>query len=237
MDWATNPNPIWFHDPSAKPLSDSEKSEWFKRRQESAQKIKERQLQAAAQAEEEIKQARLDTHPYLISKGFPNEFGLVLEGTLLVPMRNLYSSKLQGYQAISPAESGWSKKMLYGMKAKDAVLALGEASGEVWLVEGYATALSVRAALRQAQIQAGVICCFSANNLINIARGLHTNRISKAFVFADNDKSKTGEQAAIESFCPWTMSEVEGWDANDIHQKQGLFSLMSKIMTLRMDYL
>ena len=235
MDWATGTKPIWWQDPDAKPLSEEEKREWFKLRAKGAEELKQRYQKAAAQAEEAFSKAQLDSHPYLTEKGFPNEFGLVIEETLLIPMRNLETNKTQGYQAIKKDGDRWEKKMLYGMKAKGAVLSLGPRMSEVWLVEGYATALSVRAALRQAQIIAGVICCFSANNLVETAKVLNSNPVN-AFVFADNDQSKTGEEAAIESFCPWTMADTVGWDANDLHQKEGLFAVIEKIMALRLDY-
>ena len=235
MDWATGTKPIWWQDPDSKPITDEEKQQWFKARAKGAEELKQRQQKAADQAEEAFSKARLDSHPYLTEKGFPNEFGLVLENTLLIPMRNFETNKVQGYQAIKKDGDKWEKKMLYGMRAKGAVMALGPRTGEVWLVEGYATALSVRAALRQARILAGVICCFSAHNLVDTAKALTASQTS-VFVFADNDKSKTGEEAAIESFCPWTMADTVGWDANDLHQKEGLFAVIDKIMTLRLDY-
>jgi putative DNA primase/helicase len=234
MDWSQGEKPIWFNDPDQKPFTDEEKRDWFRQRAKGAEEIQVKYRQAAEQAEQDISKARLDHHDYLKYKGFPDEFGLCLEDRLLIPMRNWTTNKVQGYQQIYSDQGKWHKKMLYGMKAKDAVLALGPRTGEVWLVEGYATALSVRAALRQARILAGVICCFSANNLVQIAKQASQ---TSAFVFADNDESKKGEEAAVESFLPWTMADTVGWDANDLHQKEGLFAVIEKIMRLRADYL
>jgi phage/plasmid primase-like uncharacterized protein len=41
---------------------------------------------------------------------------------------------------------------------------------ERWLVEGYATGLSVRAALRELHREAQVVVCFSAFNLAHVGR-------------------------------------------------------------------
>jgi len=45
--------------------------------------------------------------------------------------------------------------------------------------------------------------------------------------------SKTGENAAIQTGLPWTMSDTVGHDANDDHKKFGLFCVVKKIMELR----
>ena len=84
-------------------------------------------------------------HPYLVAKGFAQQDGLVLDGNLLVPMRSVESGSLQSLQTITP---DGSKKFLPGSKAKGAVYNLGR-SWTRWYVEGYATGLSVQAALRR----------------------------------------------------------------------------------------
>jgi putative DNA primase/helicase len=52
-------------------------------------------------------------------------------------------------------------------------------------------------------------------------------------VFADNDVSKTGENAAIQTGLPWTMADQVGYDANDLHKNNGLFAVVAKIMAVR----
>jgi len=32
---------------------------------------------------------------------------------------------------------------------------------------------------------------------------------------------------------PWTMADEQGWDANDLHVKSGLFNVVAKIMELK----
>jgi putative DNA primase/helicase len=55
----------------------------------------------------------------------------------------------------------------------------------------------------------------------------------RRFVFADNDESKTGEKAAIQTGLPWTMADEKGWDANDLHAHHGLFAVVKKMMLCR----
>ena len=127
-------------------------------------------------------------------------------------------------------ERKYEKKMLHGMRAKNAVLYLGDRSNdESWLVEGFSTGLSVRHALRSVGIPASVVICFSASNMIQVADQIK----GKRFVFADNDESKTGEKSAIATGLPWTMSDTVGWDANDLHTRVSLFAVVGKIMELR----
>ena len=96
-------------------------------------------------------------------------------------------------------------------------------------MEGFATGLSVRHALRSVGIPAAVVVCFSASNLIQVADQIKGRR----FVFVDNDESKTGENSAIKTGLPWTMADTVGYDANDLHLKESLWAVVAKIMELR----
>lgn len=232
MDWSADAKVIWYQDPNAKPWTDEEKSAWAKTRLDAMADQAERYKQAARLALYNLKQAKLEEHPYLKYKGFHDEKGLVYHEKLLIPMRNVSTNDLQGYQEIywNPSEMKYEKKMLTGMKAKHAVLFLGSRDAkELWFVEGYATGLSVRHALKSCGMTASVVVCFSASNLIQAAERVP----GKRFVFADHDKSKIGQQAAEETKLPWTMADEEGWDANDLHIGKGLFAVVNKIMTCR----
>ena len=90
-----------------------------------------------------------------------------------------------------------------------------------WLVEGYATGLSLHAALTLLRLPDAVLVCFSAGNLKYVAGVTQGQRL----VFADNDASGTGERVARETGLPYCMAPVVGWDANDMHVKQGVFAL------------
>jgi putative DNA primase/helicase len=232
MDWSGEARVIWYEDPHAKPWTDEEKRQWVLKRQ-TANAAKDRTYDLAAQrADIVLRSAKPSVHNYLHLKGFPDEKMLVLDEVLLVPMRNVVTNKLQGYQQIfwNMDERKWEKKMLSGMRAKNAVLYMGNRDAEeTWLVEGLATGLSVHAALRSVGSRASVVVCFSASNLVQVADQIP----GKRFVFADNDESKTGEKAAIQTGLPWTMASTVGWDANDLHMASGLFSVVGCIMDAR----
>ena len=232
MDWSGEARVVWYNDPEAKPWTDEEKRLWAAKRASAASEQEHRYQQAALQADIALRSAKLDEHPYLTIKGFPEEKGLVLEDKLLIPMRNVVTNKLQGYQSIlwNMEETKYEKKMLTGMRAKNAVLYLGNRDlPECWLVEGFATGLSVRNALRSCGMAAAVVVCFSAMNLVQVADQIRGRR----YVFADNDESKTGEMSAVKTGLPWTMADHVGWDANDLHKAKGLFAVVAKIMECR----
>lgn len=232
MDWSGEARVIWFEDANAKPWTDEEKRLWAAKRASAASEQDRKYQQAALQADIALRSAKMDYHPYLEIKGFKDQKAPVLDGKLLIPMRNVVTNKLQGYQAIQwvPENMKYEKKMLTGMRAKNAVLFLGNRDfPECWLVEGFATGLSVRHALRSVGVQASVVVTFSASNLIQVADQVRGRR----FIFADNDESKTGEKSAIATGLPWTMADQVGYDANDLHAKKGLFHLVKKIMDLR----
>ena len=232
MNWAEEARVIWYEDPNAKPWTDQEKREWAaKRNKANADKDNSYQM-AAERADILLRTAKMEQHPYLEIKGFADMQGNVMGGKLLVPMRNVITGKLQGFQEIYWDEPNrkYEKKMLHGMRAKNGVLYMGSKEAtETWLVEGYATGLSLHKALRSVGLNAAVVVCFSAVNMIQVADQIKGDR----YVFADNDESKTGEKAAIETGLPWTMADEVGMDANDMHDKLGLMSVVKKVMDLR----
>lgn len=221
------------------PLTEQEKADLRKARaaRDAAAFAEERRkqegyLSAAAAAQAVIEQCELKTHYYLNAKGLPDVVALVNDATLIVPMRNLETNRLQGMQTISwvPEERRWEKKMAHGMRAKGAVLRLGnQKAKEVYLCEGYATGLSIEIALRRLRLSASVLVCFSAGNLAYVASMIK----APAFVIADNDASLAGERAARKTGFPWTMSDEVGEDFNDVHQRAGLAALCKLIMELR----
>jgi putative DNA primase/helicase len=188
---------------------------------------------AAAKAAGIIRQCKTSTHNYLRSKQLPDALGLVTEDEeLFVPMRSLEGNDLVGGQIIRwlMDERVWEKKMIHGMRAKGAVLRLGSRrSGETWLCEGYATGLSIEAALRRVCANASVLICFSAWNMSHVAPMVP----GKKFIFADNDASGTGLKTATESGLPFCMSSVVGEDANDWHARSGVLAVAKAIMELR----
>lgn len=187
---------------------------------------------AAIAAQALVEQCELATHYYLNAKGLPDVVALVHDATLVVPMRNFETNALQGVQTIEwiAGERRWEKKMAPGMRAKGAVLRLGPPrAAEIFLCEGYATGLSIEMALRRLRLNASVLICFSDSNMAHIGSLVKT----PAFVIADNDKSQAGERAAVKTGLPWRMSDVEGEDANDLHQRAGLAALCQLILNVR----
>lgn len=232
MDWSGDARVIWFSDPNSKPWTDEEKKEWVKKRTERENSQEMKYKQAVMHADFILDKAKPENHGYLSFKGFDDELGFVYEGKLLIPMRNVVTNYLQGYQQIyyNPEEKKYEKKMLWGMRSKNAIFRFGNSNApETWLVEGYATGLSVRNALRSCGISAAVVVCFSASNLIQVADQIG----GKRYIFADNDESATGQKSAIATKLPWTMANEVGMDANDLHMKEGLFAVVEKIMELR----
>lgn len=234
FNWAADAKVYWFNDPTAKPWTDSEKAAWAaKRRSAELQQIN-RQREAARHAADLMRECQPAEHNYLAIKGFPKVLGMVApDGALFVPMRNLQTNELQGAQLIRwvDADRVYEKKMLPGMKAKGAVFRIGhKTSQETFLCEGYCTGMSIEAALRSIGSAASVLVCFSAGNLEHVAPMVG----GRVFVFADNDKSGTGEAAAVATGRPYCMADEVGMDANDLHQKRGLMAVAKKIMEVRM---
>jgi putative DNA primase/helicase len=186
---------------------------------------------AAKRAAAIIKSCAIGQHPYLELKGFPAERSLVRnDGALVIPMRAFMGDAVVGAQIIRLADNAWEKKMLPGMRAKGGVLRIGSLrAGETWLAEGYATGLSVYAALKLMRLSASVLVCFSAGNLAHVAGLL----LCRGYVFADNDESQTGERAAIATGLRYVMSPTVGQDANDLHQISGLMAVAKLIMEAR----
>lgn len=223
----------WFNDPNARPWTEQEKAAW-KAKRAAANASQERTYQEAAhRAAEMLRGTVPGTHDYLIRKGLPKVDGLVMrDGALLVPMRNAITNDLQGAQVIRWDADAlrWDKKMVYGMKAKGAVLRIGSRNAaETILCEGWATGLSIEIAARQMRLNAAVLVCFSDSNLVHVA-GLTKGR---RYVFADHDKSEAGERAAVAAGLPYCMSPVLGEDANDMHQRAGLLPVCALLMKVR----
>lgn len=183
---------------------------------------------AAGVARHKINKATAQTHPYLERKGFPKALGLVHEGLLLVPAR--IGNAVVSLQEI---DQDGSKKNLPGGRMSGAAFSIGSGPDEV-LCEGYATGLSIKAALAAIHLPARVTCCFSASNVATLAE-----KRRHAVVLADHDRPiaqfgglGTGEFYARRTGLPWAMPPNIETDANDYHLSNGLPALQRLLLDL-----
>jgi putative DNA primase/helicase len=165
------------------------------------------------------------THVYLASKGFPETTGLVhTSGDLIIPMRDVHDYGV--VNTVQRIRMDGSKLFLTGGKAKGSVFVFARgARGVRYLVEGYATGLSVQTALIDMRKRCEVWVCFSSGNLTYVAQFVKR----PAIVVADNDESGAGQKAAEATGLPWVMAPEYG-DANDWHQKHGLRALVKVLL-------
>lgn len=226
-DWSTNFTATW-RDDSHRDDANSARLLAQARAREAAFAAEQRARQEAAAvgAKQLIERCAYRKHWYLERKGFPHEKGLVHEDQLVIPMRDS-----QCYQRVLSAQliaPDGTKKFLPGGRAKSAVFRLGSPSGDPVLCEGYATGLSIAAALKLLPGAHPVLVCFSAGNIETVAA--HCSK--RAVVAADNDRSATGEEAAKATGLKWTMPYEVGTDFNDLHQNMGLHVVVERMRDL-----
>lgn len=166
-----------------------------------------------------LSQCSLEKHAYLDSKGFPEALGNVWQTNehnplLCIPMRS--GKIIVGLQIIN---IDGNKKFLLGQKTAEAEFLI-DGKGQDWFCEGYATALSLKAALGALKTRFRIHVTFSAGNLKRMA-----SVCPGALVVADNDESGTGERAAKESGCKYFLPPTVGQDFNDLHREIGLFKV------------
>ena len=231
--WDGEASVQWWNDPHAKPWTEEDKAEWKRKREAMRTAQQHKYLAAADRAQQRINEAQPGHHTYLEYKGLKECQGLIApDGSLLVPMRNVATGKLQGVQSIRwmADQMRYEKKMQYEMQARNAVLRLGpQMARETILCEGYATGLSIELAARQMRLQAAVLVCFSDSNLVNVSGQIK----GKQYAYADNDASGAGERAALDAGIPYCMSDTLGNDANDDHKRHGLMAVCKKLMSVR----
>ena len=225
MNWATMEEPaVWFPDKQTASSAVLKKS--------SVDHTKERERLAKKASDKAgwiLHQCKQETHPYLASKGFPDELGNVWtkdnERILVIPMR--IDKKLAGCQLI---DDKGVKKFLYGQTTKGASLTMN-AKGLPIFCEGYATALSVREAMIANNIKYSIHICFSASNMKFIA-----GKFPYGLIIADNDHSHVGETTARKTGKPYWLSPAVSEDFNDFHKRVGTFkasqSLKKKLIEI-----
>lgn len=214
QNWATMDKPVVWH-PDGKSSYDATamRTAMKKDLEERQQKEKE----AIDKANQIIAQAKSELHPYLAAKGFPKDHGIVWYenniAKLVLPMR--HGKALRGVQLINP---DGSKKFLYGQKTKGAYFCM-DGGGIPIFCEGYATALSIKACMQANKVPCSIYVCFSASNLKEVA-----STVKGGIVVADNDANKVGESSAKDTGKPYWLSDKDGEDFNDYHQRVGIFT-------------
>jgi putative DNA primase/helicase len=210
---------IWKPD---SPITTKVKSTYLASIRNAEDEQKKKQHQAMQRAVGMLNGSGMSTHPYLEAKGFKDEQGNVLwqdgKPVLLIPMR--VAGNLVGLQQI---DQDGGKKFLYGQRTSNAVFTFDNKGMNV-LCEGYATALSVRLAFKQMKQRYTLHVCFSAGNMAKVAAGLEAG-----LLIADNDASGTGQRVAEESGWKYWLSDRVGEDANDYHQRVGLFQFTQSL--------
>jgi putative DNA primase/helicase len=210
---------IWKPD---SPITTKVKSTYLASIRNAEDEQKKKQHQAMQRAVGMLNGSGMSTHPYLEAKGFKDEQGNVLwqdgKPVLLIPMR--VAGNLVGLQQI---DISGGKKFLYGQRTSNAVFTFDNKGMNV-LCEGYATALSVRLAFKQMKQRYTLHVCFSAGNMAKVAAGLEAG-----LLIADNDASGTGQRVAEESGWKYWLSDRVGEDANDFHQRVGLFQFTQSL--------
>jgi putative DNA primase/helicase len=165
-----------------------------------------RQRRAADKAAFILNNATKEQHPYLIRKGFPDK-GLIWNSLLVLPMR--VGQRLVGCQLIQ--EDG-TKRFLSGQQTKGASLVIDN-KGRNILCEGFATGMSVRRAMKHLRERYTIHVCFSAGNMLEIAKNLRD-----PLVIADNDSMGIATAKKIASV--YWLGEA-GEDFNDTEQRIG----------------
>ena len=210
---------VWKPDADAKPVDHTRMA---KLAAEAEAMTRRKQVEAAQKARDILSQCQIGRHEYLKAKGFEDEQGYVWKTddglVLVIPM--FISGKVVGVQLIK--EDG-SKKFLFGQKTSHAAHIFDNKGVHV-LVEGYATGLAVRAALKAMKRKYTIHVCFSAGNMIKVA-----SQLDGGFIVADNDASGTGERTARSIGWPYWMSDTVGEDAHDAWKRMGLFKISQSL--------
>lgn len=187
--WRTGATHIW-RQTTDRRLSPAERQQ-LREQQAAAQQaraaeLRQVQAQAAGRAERLWSRARpaADSHPYLQRKRVRAIGIRQLRDMLLIPARDA-AGELSTLQFIGP---DGTKRFLTGGAIVGRYFAMGRPRDCLLLAEGYATAATLFQATGQA-----VAVCFSAGNLVPVARALRRKFPELRLVIcADNDSRTPG---------------------------------------------
>lgn len=200
---------------------------------EEARRVKAREV--AAWILKHAKPAN-DDHPYLLRKGVHAREGLhVWRGNLVVPLMDT-AGDVHSLQFIG---ADGSKRFLPGGRVAGCVFPFfsADTSGQIVIVEGLATGLSVYEATGFSTVAA-----MNCGNLFAVAQALHAKWEDRQITIAgDNDQftaanpgltkateaaKAIGAKLAVPQFKDTTL---KGTDFNDLHQQEGIESVKNQI--------
>lgn len=223
QNWETmQSSDLWY---TSRTMTDEEKEKMRKdmeiaKKRQHEEMIKNQAI-AAEKAKNLLASCIVDIHKYLAKKGFAEERANILKmesgvNLLVIPMRD-FKGILVGIQMID--EEG-NKKFLYGQRVDQCSFCFSNDNfGQTYLVEGYASGMSLKKILDKIGQKYRIHVCFSAGNILKMAK-FHKD----AIIFADNDKkSGTGQRIAGASGLKYWISDVDGEDINDFHMRNGDF--------------
>ena len=179
----------------------------------------ERAQRAQTIAQNALRAAPRSTHPYLEEKGFPDlevfvdrirfrrkarpdappdpdvvEWNVPWDQpgrhVMLVPMRTQFGRRLEDVRSVQMIEPDGQKWFLPGASASGTVHRFGGWNRDVFVVEGFATGLSVSKALREIlrDRDSQVLVAFSAYGTYRVATDIAPGwRKGNVYVLADND--------------------------------------------------
>lgn len=186
-NWKGESKPFFADD--GRSLTDAERRERDRRRQEAIRKAREddarRQAKAAMNAVEISKASEpaTDQHPYLVRKGVKAHGARLYKGALAIPMRD--GGAIQSLQFIG--EDG-VKRFLTDGRTKGCYFSIGKPDAVLCIAEGFATAASIHEATGYA-----VAVAFNAGNLEPVAWAMHKRFPAlKLIICADDDSGTAG---------------------------------------------
>lgn len=232
QDWASMSSPATWMNARVVKYTPAER-EAFDKKVKLAAKLRQdererNQKTAAFKARQILDRCIPSQHRYLTKKGFEKMIGSVLlrdndTPLLCIPMR--WNGVLVGLQMIN--EDG-EKRFLFGQQTSHAThdIVLGS-GGKVYLTEGYASGIALKAILQAKRLSFKIVICFSVGNLKKVV-----DQYPGAVMVADHDfinkttGTRAGHVAALDHMARggevW-MHDDEGFDVNDFYKKEGVF--------------
>ena len=257
QDWGSMTEAAVWHPDGDSPVQQIDREAIARRAREQAEEIRRKQARAAQRAADIMAATGPGRHPYLESKGFPEEVGALWHDEdeddvkLCIPM--YVGRALVGVQTISGKRAhqaqrrgelvdvpDFEKRFLPGQRIDLSAFTFGQ-RGPLLLAEGYATALSARRAMEALRQPFRLVVTFNAGNMRKVARAFEEER-QAGIVIADNDlPSKQYPDAGGAGIAtakmigwPFWQSDRAPEDANDFERRRGYFALTMGLKPLVM---